>query len=67
MFLLTHLTFYIITVVVGGLVVSMLATGPMGYSVAGSSSTEDGGFLWVIKIRSTHFLWRGSKAVSPMS
>jgi hypothetical protein len=44
-------------------VVSVLATGPTGYSVAGSSPTEDGGFLWVIKVRSTHFLRRGSKAV----
>jgi hypothetical protein len=51
----------------GGLVVSVLAAGPMGYSVAGSSPTEDGGFLWVIKIHSTHFLRRGSKAVHPMS
>jgi hypothetical protein len=48
-------------------VVSMLATGPMGYSVAGSNPTEDGGFLWVIKIPSTHFLRRGNKAVGPMS
>jgi hypothetical protein len=51
----------------GGLVVSVLATEPMGYSVAGSSLTEDGGFLCVIKIPSTHFLRRGSKAVGPMS
>jgi hypothetical protein len=41
-------------------VVSMLATGPTGRA-------EDGGFLWVIKIRSTQFLQRGSKAVGPMS
>jgi hypothetical protein len=27
----------------GGLVVSVLATGPKGYSVAGSNPTEDGG------------------------
>jgi hypothetical protein len=47
--------------------VSVLATGPTGHSVAGSSPTEDGGFLWVIKIRSTHFLRRGSKAVGPLS
>jgi hypothetical protein len=51
----------------GGLVVSVLATGPTGYSVTGSNLTEDGGFSWVIKIRSTHFLWRGNKAVGPMS
>jgi hypothetical protein len=38
-------------------VVSVLATG----------STKDGGFLWVIKIPSTHFLRRGSNAVGPMS
>jgi hypothetical protein len=33
-----------------GLVVSMFATGPTGLSVAGSSTAEDGGFLWIIKI-----------------
>jgi hypothetical protein len=48
-------------------VVSVLATGPTGYSVAGSNPTKDGGFLWVIKIPSKHFLRRGSKAVGPMS
>jgi hypothetical protein len=48
-------------------VVSMLATGPTGYSVAGSNPTEGGGFLWVTKIPSTHFLWRGSKSVGPIS
>jgi hypothetical protein len=48
-------------------VVSVLATGPTGYSVAGSSPTEDGGFLRVIKIPSAHFLQRRSKAVGPMS
>jgi hypothetical protein len=51
----------------GGLAVSVLATGPTGHSVAGSSPTEDGGFLWVIKVRSTHFLPWGSKPVGPMS
>jgi hypothetical protein len=51
----------------GGLVVSVLATEPTGYSVAGSSPTEGGGYLWVLKIPSTHFLRRGSKAVGPMS
>jgi hypothetical protein len=50
-----------------GLVVSVLATEPTGYSVAGSNSTEDGGYLWVIKIPSAHYLRRGSKAVGPMS
>jgi hypothetical protein len=54
-------------VALGSLVVSVLATEPTGYSVAGSSPTEDGGFLRVIKIHSTHFLRRGSKAVGPMS
>jgi hypothetical protein len=44
--------------------VSVLATGP---PAAGSGTAEDSGFLWVIKIHSEHFLWRGSKAVSPMS
>jgi hypothetical protein len=48
-------------------VVTVLATGPTGHSVAGSNPTEDGGFLWVIKIPSTRFLRRGSKAVGPMS
>jgi hypothetical protein len=55
------------TTALGGLVVSVLATGPTGYSVVGSNSTKDGGFLWVIKIPSPHFLQRGSKAVGPMS
>jgi hypothetical protein len=50
----------------GGLVVSVLATGPTGHSVADSNPTEGGGFLWAIKIPSTHFLRRGSKAVGPM-
>jgi hypothetical protein len=74
----------IASVSLGGLVVSVLAPGPTGYFVAGSSPvgvqarsgfkpgrgsspTEDGGFLRVIKIHSTHFLRRGSKAVGPMS
>jgi hypothetical protein len=45
----------------------VLATGPTGHSVAGSNPTEGGGFLWVIKIPSAHFLRRGSKAVGQMS
>jgi hypothetical protein len=52
---------------VGGPVVSVLATGPIGLAAAGSGPAEDGGFLWVIKIRSAHFLGRGSQAVGPMS
>jgi hypothetical protein len=44
-------------IALGGLVVSVLATGPTGYSVAGSNPTEDGGFVRVT----------GSKAVGPMS
>jgi hypothetical protein len=40
-------------VALGGLVVSVLASGPTGYSV------EDGGFFRVIKIRNSHFLRRG--------
>jgi hypothetical protein len=44
-------------------VVSVLATGLTGHSVAGSNPTEDGGFLWAIKFPSTHFLRRGSKSV----
>jgi hypothetical protein len=56
---------YILTF--AALVVSVLATGPTGLSVAGSGPAEDGGFLWVIKIRSTHFVWRGSKGVGPVS
>jgi hypothetical protein len=51
----------------GSLVVSLLAAGPMGLAAAGCVLAEGGGFLWVIKIHSTHFLRRGSKAVSPMS
>jgi hypothetical protein len=51
----------------GGLVVSVLATGPTRHSVAGSNPTEDGGILWVIKIRNTQFLRKGSKSVGPMS
>jgi hypothetical protein len=51
----------------GGLVVSVLATGPLGLAAAGSSPAEKGGFLWVIKIRSAHFLRRGSEAVGPVS
>jgi hypothetical protein len=50
-----------------GLAVSVFVTGPTGHSVAGSNPTEGGGFLWVVKIRSAHFLRRGSKAVGPMS
>jgi hypothetical protein len=51
----------------GGLAVSVLAIGPTGLARAGSGPAEDDGYLWVIKIRSTHFLRRGSKAVGPMS
>jgi hypothetical protein len=40
---------------------------PTGLAAAGSGAAEDNGFLWVIKIPSTHFLRRGSKAVGPMS
>jgi hypothetical protein len=36
-------------------VVSVLATEPTGYSVAGSIPTEDGGFLRAIKIARTSF------------
>jgi hypothetical protein len=39
----------------------------LAFCVAGSSPTEDGGFLRVIKIPSAHFLRTGSKAVGPMS
>jgi hypothetical protein len=48
-------------------VVSVLATGPMGLDAVGSGPAKDGGFLWVIKICSINFLWRGSKAIGPMS
>jgi hypothetical protein len=51
----------------GGLVVSLFATGPTELAAAGSGPAKDGGFLWAIKIRSAHFLRRGSKAVGPMS
>jgi hypothetical protein len=50
----------------GGLVVSVLDKGPMGLAAAGSVPAEDGGFLWVIKIRSAHFLRSGNKATGPM-
>jgi hypothetical protein len=36
-------------------------------TVVGSGPTEDGRFLWAIKVHSVHFLRRGSKAVGPMS
>jgi hypothetical protein len=45
----------------------VLATGPTGPTFASSGPAEDGGFLWVIKIRSVNFLRKESKAVSPMS
>jgi hypothetical protein len=45
----------------------VLATRHTGHIVGGSNPTECGGFLWVIKISSAHFLRRGSKAVGPMS
>jgi hypothetical protein len=48
----------------GGLLVGVLAMGP---TVAGSGLAEDGGVLWVIKIREARFLRRGRKAVGPMS
>jgi hypothetical protein len=48
----------------GGLEVRVLVTG---HTLAGSGPAEDGGFLWVIKIRNAHFLRRGSKAVGRMS
>jgi hypothetical protein len=57
----------LINAALGGLVVSMLASGPMGLTVVGSSLAKDGGFLWVMKICSAHFLQRGSKAIGLMS
>jgi hypothetical protein len=48
-------------------VVSVFATGPMGPVAAGSGPAEVGEFLWVMKVRSAHFLRRGSKAVGPTS
>jgi hypothetical protein len=42
-------------------VVSVLARGP---TAAGSVPAEDGGFLWAIKIRSTHFLRTGSRCTA---
>jgi hypothetical protein len=50
-----------------GLVVSALAMGPTGPAVVGSGQAKGGRFLWVIKVRSTHCLRSGSKAVGPMS
>jgi hypothetical protein len=49
----------------GGLVLSVLATGPTGPSVEGSSQAEDGGILWEIKIRSAQFLLREVKPSVP--
>jgi hypothetical protein len=51
----------------GGVVVSVFAMGPMGLAAVGSGLAEDGGFLWVIKVSSVHFLWMRSKAIGPMS
>jgi hypothetical protein len=50
----------------GGIDVSVLATGPMGLAAAGSSPAKGSGFLWLIKICNTQFLRRGSKADGPM-
>jgi hypothetical protein len=66
-FPINYFSLYFLKFALGGLVVSVLATGPTGHSAAVSNPTEDGGFLRVTKILSTHFLRRGSKAVSPMS
>jgi hypothetical protein len=60
------LCLYKIMAALGGLVVSVLAMGPRGLAAAGSGLAEDGGFLWEVKIHSMHFLWRGSKAISPI-
>jgi hypothetical protein len=38
----------------------------VGHMVAVSGPVEDGGFLLVVKFRSAHFLWKGSKADGPM-
>jgi hypothetical protein len=40
-----YICVYIQDTAFGGLVVSVLAIGPTGYSVAGSNPTEDAGFL----------------------
>jgi hypothetical protein len=55
---------YMALVGLGGPVVSKLAREPKASS---SNLAKDEGFLWVIKICSTCFLERGSKAVGPMS
>jgi hypothetical protein len=57
----------VIIVIDSRCICSVFATGPMGLAAAGSDPAEDAGFLWMIKIRSAHFLQRGSKAVGPMS
>jgi hypothetical protein len=44
-------------------VVSVLAAGPMGLAASRSGPAEGGGFSQAIKMRSSHFLRRGSKAV----
>jgi hypothetical protein len=38
---------YQLSFTLGGLVVSVLATGPMGFTAVGSGLAEDGGFLLV--------------------
>jgi hypothetical protein len=48
-------------------VASELTMGHMGLAAVSSGLAKDGGFLWVIKIRSAHFVWRGGKAIGPMS
>jgi hypothetical protein len=50
-----------------GLVVSVLAMGPIRISAACSVPAKNSGFSWVIKIPSAHIFRRGSKAVGPMS
>jgi hypothetical protein len=57
--------FFVLIATLGSLMGSVLATGPMGLAAADSGLAENGGFLWVIKICSSHFLQRRSKAVGP--
>jgi hypothetical protein len=43
-FVMITMFIFVTLAALGGLVVSVLATGPTGHSVAGSNPTEDGGF-----------------------
>jgi hypothetical protein len=54
----------LLTLSLGGVVVSVFATGPKG---CGFEPCQGDGFLRAIKIRSTPSFWVGSKAGDPVS